>query len=395
MPRPGRRGPSRGTRGVDAGDLRCPRAMRRVVRGLRGARSDPLPRSRRAPGHHLARGSTSAISGHTPKRRDAPRAGVVVDRRNSGDRAAGGFSLLCRDSRRAGPRGPARRLACGRPGYRTSGIGANPDRPASVSGLVVLGVVPVRGDGDHGHLTRHLLQAILAAHTGRNLRHRLEAGRRDRLSTLLAGAVVAAAQTLQRLGETVGALHEQAPGGEIHLAILVHLDHVDFVGELARIAHSAMALHGGGGPAQLADALHGPVQFGFQLLLDLVHSPLSLSMSGYPASALIRLAEGGCKACAATSELRDERKGQIFGAQLGPISAKPGKLLPKSRKNVTRTAKIWRSGSQNPLDETVRVGVTEGPGAGVWSPGARRNQYSSWIRMWRVSLRKRPPMTTL
>ncbi len=47
------------------------------------------------------------------------------------------------------------------------------------------------------------------------------------------------------------------------------------------------------------------------------------------------------------------------------------------------------------LDETVRVGVTEGPGAGVWCPGARRDQCSSWIRMWRVSLRKRPPMTTL
>src|SRR5215831_7111696 len=396
MPRPGRRGPSRGTRGVDAGDLRCPRAMRRVVRGLRGARSDPLPRSRRAPGHHLARGRTSAISGHPPKRRDALRSGLVVDQRDSRARTIGGFPLLCKDSRRAGPRGPARRLACGRSGYRTSGIGANPDRVASVSGLVVFGLIPVRGDGDRGHLTRHLLQAVLAADTGRNLRHRLQAGGRDGLSTLLAGAVVAAAQTLQRLGETVGALHEQAPGGEIHLAILVHLDHVDFVGELARIAHGTMALHGGGGPAQLADALHGPVQFGFQFLLDLVHSLSPSLWAVTPASIpLIRLAEGGCKACAATSELRDGRKGQIFGAQLGPISAKPGKLLPRSRKNVTRTAKIWRSGSQNSLDQAVRVGVTEGPGAGVRCPGACRDQCSSWIRMWRVSLKKRPPMTTL
>src|SRR5215467_4735352 len=278
--------------------------MRRVVRGPGGARSDPLPRSGRAPGHHLARGSTSAISGHTPKRRDAPRPRVIVDRRNSGDRTAGGFSLLCRDSRRAGPRGPARRLACGRPGYRTSGIGANPDRPASASGLVVLGLVPVRGDGDHGHLTRHLLQAILAAHTGRNLRHRLEAGRRDCLSTLLAGAVVAAAQTLQRLGETVGALHEQAPGGEIHLAILVHLDHVDFVGELARIAHSTIGLHGGGGPAHLADALHGPVQFRFQLLLDLIHSFLPLYGRLPCFNHLIRLAELGCKPCAGPFEVK-------------------------------------------------------------------------------------------
>src|SRR5215472_10274264 len=344
---PSRRGRdlSRGTRGVDTVDLRCSRAMRRVVHGPRNARSDPLPRSGRAPGCHLARGRAPAISGPTTKGGGAPRPGIVVDQRNRGDRAAGGLPLLCRDSRRAGPRGPARRLACGRSGYRTSGTGASPDRLASVSGLVVLGVVPVRGNGDRGRLARHLLQAILAAHTGRHLRHRLEAGGRDGLPTLLAGAVVTAAQTLQGLGEAVGAFHEQAPGGEIHLAILVHLDHVDFVGELARIAHGTMALHGGGGPAQLADALHGPVQFGFQFLLDLVHSLSPSLWAVTPASIpLIRLAEGDCKACAATSELRDGRKGQIFGAQLGPISAKPGKLLPRSRKNVTRAAKNWRSG---------------------------------------------------
>src|SRR5215510_396243 len=268
--------------------------MRRVVRGPRGARSGPLPRSGRTPGYHLARGSTSAISGHPPKRRGASRPGVVVDQRNSGDGTRGGLPLLCRDSRRAGPRGPARRLARGRSGYRTSGIGANPDRPASISGLVVLGLVPVHGDRDRGHVTRHLLQAILAAHTGRDLGHRLEAGGRDGLSTLLTNAVVAAAQTLQRLGETVGALHEQAPGGEIHLAILVHLNHVDFVGELARIAHGTMALHGGGGPAHLADALHGPVQFGFQLLLDLVHS---LSPSLWAVTLLRPLHPAGVPRC--------------------------------------------------------------------------------------------------
>ena len=88
---------------------------------------------------------------------------------------------------------------------------------------------------------------------------------------LLAGAVVTAAQTLERLGEAVGALHEQAPGGEVHLAILVDLDHVDLVGELARITDRSHRLHGRACTAHVADTLNSPVQFGFQILSDLVH----------------------------------------------------------------------------------------------------------------------------
>src|SRR5262245_53059616 len=95
--------------------------------------------------------------------------------------------------------------------------------------------------------------------------------------------------------------------------------------------------------------MRSTVRFSWASNFCLILSIASLPLYGrLPCSdPFIRLAEGGCKGCAAASELRDGRKGQIFGAQLGRISAKSGKLLPSRRKNVTRTAKFRLSGFQN------------------------------------------------
>src|SRR5262250_984442 len=181
-----------------------------------------------------------------------------------------------------------------------------------------------------------------------------------------AGAVVPAPQPLQRLGESVGALHEQAPGSEIHLAILVDLDHVDFVGELARIAHSTIGLRRGGGPAHLADALHGPAEFGFQLLLDLVHSFLPLYGRLPCFNHLIRLAELGCKPCAGPFEVKRRVETPNIrgsnGVVPGPNRAKWSPTVGKMSPGPPIFGDLW--------GPELWMGPPEGRGKD-WAPGKR------------------------
>src|SRR6266511_3705731 len=164
--------------------------------------------------------------------------------------------------------------------------------------LVVLELVPAEASTHGDQIARRALEAVLAAHAGHHLGHGHETGGRDGLIALLADAIVAAAQPLERFGQAVGALHQQAPRGEVHLAILVDLDHVDLVGQLAGVAKRIHRIDGRGGAAHLANPLRGPGQFGFEFPLDVVH--FALPPGRLPLATPPGLASPRCKPHAAS-----------------------------------------------------------------------------------------------
>src|SRR6266849_5087291 len=136
--------------------------------------------------------------------------------------------------------------------------------------LLFLGLLAVLS-GAHGlEMPGHALDAVLAAHTRTNLGHGPKPCRRDGLLALFTGTVVAATKALESLGEAVGTLDEETAGGEVHLAVFVDLDDVDFIGQL-RVTHPAHHVHGQDRAPHVAEPLHRPAQFRLQPLLDLVH----------------------------------------------------------------------------------------------------------------------------
>src|ERR1700682_3320840 len=87
--------------------------------------------------------------------------------------------------------------------------------------LLFLGLLAVKTATDRLEVPGHPLETILTAHAGADFGHGPEPCRRDRLFTLFARAVVAVTQTLESLGQTVGAFDQEAAGGEVHLAVFI------------------------------------------------------------------------------------------------------------------------------------------------------------------------------
>src|SRR5262249_2612515 len=134
--------------------------------------------------------------------------------------------------------------------------------------VVDLVVIAPRHDG-----LEHLraLEHVLTAHARRHFRHGAYPPPRGRLLAFLAAAVVAVAQTLERLAELPGAVDEQAPGREAHLAISVPADDVPAVRQGTVGVYGAAPLLDEDAAGRVADPVHRAVQLRFQLPSDVVH----------------------------------------------------------------------------------------------------------------------------
>src|SRR6266849_391992 len=136
--------------------------------------------------------------------------------------------------------------------------------------LLFLGLLAVQPGAHRLEMPGHALDAVLTAHTGANLGHGPKPCRCDGLVALFTRPVFAATKALESLGEAVGTLDQEAAGGEVHLAVFIDLDDVDFIGQL-RVTHPAHHVHGQERAPHVAEPLHRPAQFRLQSLLDLVH----------------------------------------------------------------------------------------------------------------------------
>src|SRR2546425_9296185 len=114
---------------------------------------------------------------------------------------------------------------------------AGPESPSGPAGCVVIQLVVVAVGADLFHdprvleLTPETLDLVLAPDAGQNLRHRPEAGRRNRLLALRTRPVHAVVQAIERCRQAVDSLHQKAPGRESDFATLARLDLVHLVGE--------------------------------------------------------------------------------------------------------------------------------------------------------------------
>src|SRR5438034_3432047 len=206
--------------------------------------------------------------------------------------------------------------------------------------FLFLELVPAEAGGHGGQVTRHALEAVLAAHTGHHLGHGHETGGRNGLLALLADSVLAATKPLERLGQAIGALNQQAPRGEVHFAILVDLDHVHLVRQLIGVTKRVHRIDGRGRPAHVADALRCPRQFCFQPALDVFHVGLPLRRfaprlprPGLASLVASRMPPGFME--------RDAGESRLFGLKDSLIGGRRANCPYCGRKIVTRTAKFW------------------------------------------------------
>src|SRR5262245_22330151 len=104
-------------------------------------------------------------------------------------------------------------------------------------------------------------QAILTSHATCDLGHRPEPRRSDGLFALLAQTVLAVAQALERIGQLVGPVDQQALGREAHLPVLIEPDDVYLVRQRCVVPGGPWEILQCDGSAQLADSIDRTVQF--------------------------------------------------------------------------------------------------------------------------------------
>jgi hypothetical protein len=162
-----------------------------------------------------------------------------------------------------------------RPGARYAPASAG----ARFSGYSSSGLVGVRRGGHRLQARHHALEPV------RQRTQVVTSGMRAgpcgcvSLAVCLTDPVLPVPYALQRLGQLVGAVHQQAPRGEAHLPVLVDPDHVYLVGK-RRVTPAAPELFEGHHATHVPDPLHRVAELSLKALLDLVHRPVSLLGSG-------------------------------------------------------------------------------------------------------------------